>query len=65
MSSTATRPTPGVDATRSAARQPERRLTLAMLVSFARTEPGARVMLSARPGVVRRFLAVLPSRRNH
>ena len=38
-------------------------LALGMLLSFARSEPGAREMLSARPSVVRRSLAVLPSRR--
>ncbi|MEO9152312.1 MAG: putative lipid II flippase FtsW [Lapillicoccus sp.] len=38
-------------------------LALGMLLSFARSEPGAREMLSARPHVVRRSLAVLPSRR--
>ncbi|MEP6799763.1 MAG: putative lipid II flippase FtsW, partial [Lapillicoccus sp.] len=38
-------------------------LALGMLLSFARAEPGAREMLSARPGVVSRSLAVLPSRR--
>jgi cell division protein FtsW len=38
-------------------------LALGMLLSFARSEPGARAVLSARPGVVRRSLAVLPSRR--
>ena len=39
-------------------------LALGMLLSFARNEPGAREILSARPSVVRRSLAVLPSRRN-
>ncbi len=38
-------------------------LALGMLLSFARNEPGARAILAARPGVVRRSLAVLPSRR--
>jgi cell division protein FtsW len=38
-------------------------LALGMLLSFARNEPGARAVLAARPGVVRRSLAVLPSRR--
>ena len=38
-------------------------LALGMLMSFAREEPGARAILAARPGVVRRSLAVLPSRR--
>lgn len=36
---------------------------LGMLLSFARNEPGCREALAARPGVVRRSLAVLPSRR--
>jgi cell division protein FtsW len=36
---------------------------LGMLVSFARNEPGCREALAARPGVVRRSLAVLPTRR--
>ena len=36
---------------------------LGMLVSFARNEPGCRAALAARPGVVRRSLAVLPTRR--
>ena len=36
---------------------------LGMLVSFARNEPGCRAALAARPGVVRRSLAVLPMRR--
>ncbi len=35
-------------------------LALGMLLSFARNEPGARAILAARPGVVRRSLAVLP-----
>jgi cell division protein FtsW len=38
-------------------------LALGMLLSFARSEPGARAILAARPRVVRRSLAVLPSRR--
>jgi len=38
-------------------------VALGMLLSFARAEPGAREILSARPSVVRRSLAVLPSRR--
>ena len=38
-------------------------LAVGMLVSFARHEPGAHAILSARPGVVRRSLAVLPGRR--
>ena len=33
---------------------------LGMLVSFARNEPGCREALAARPGVVRRSLAVVP-----
>jgi len=36
---------------------------LGMLLSFARNEPGCREALAARPGVVRRSLAVLPARR--
>ena len=36
---------------------------LGMLLSFARNEPGCREALAARPGVVRRSLAVLPTRR--
>jgi cell division protein FtsW len=36
---------------------------LGMLLSFARNEPGCREALAARPGVVRRSLAVLPMRR--
>jgi len=35
---------------------------LGMLLSFARNEPGCREALAARPGVVRRSLAVMPSR---
>jgi cell division protein FtsW len=35
---------------------------LGMVLSFARTEPGARDALAARPGVVRRTLAVVGSR---
>ncbi|MBK8469772.1 MAG: putative lipid II flippase FtsW [Candidatus Phosphoribacter sp.] len=38
-------------------------LAMGMLVSFARNEPGAAKILAARPGVVRRSLAVLPGRR--
>jgi cell division protein FtsW len=38
-------------------------LALGMLLSFARSESGARAILAARPNVVRRSLAVLPSRR--
>ena len=36
---------------------------LGMLLSFARNEPGCRDALAARPGVVRRSLAVMPMRR--
>ena len=36
---------------------------LGMLLSFARTEPGAKEALAARPGVVRRSLAVVPHAR--
>jgi cell division protein FtsW len=36
---------------------------LGMLLSFARNEPGCREALAARPGVVRRSLAVMPTRR--
>ncbi len=36
---------------------------LGMLLSFARNEPGCRKALAARPGVVRRSLAVMPMRR--
>jgi len=36
---------------------------LGMLLSFARNEPGCREALAARPSVVRRSLAVLPTRR--
>jgi cell division protein FtsW len=35
---------------------------LGMLLSFARNEPGCREALAARPGVVRRSLAVIPRR---
>lgn len=35
-------------------------VTLGMLMSFARAEPGAADALTARPGVLRRSLAVLP-----
>lgn len=38
-------------------------VALGMLMSFARNEPGAAAILSARPSVVRRSLAVLPGRR--
>jgi cell division protein FtsW len=37
---------------------------LGMLLSFARNEPGCREALAARPGVVRRSLAVMPTRRS-
>jgi cell division protein FtsW len=37
-------------------------VTLGMLMSFARAEPGAADALTARPGVLRRSLAVLPAR---
>jgi cell division protein FtsW len=36
---------------------------LGILLSFARNEPGCREALAARPGVVRRSLAVMPMRR--
>ena len=36
---------------------------LGMLLGFARSEPGCRDALAARPGVVRRSLAVMPERR--
>ena len=38
-------------------------LALGMLLSFARAEPGCAEVLSAKPSVVRRSLAVLPTRR--
>ncbi|HET7476379.1 MAG TPA: putative lipid II flippase FtsW [Dermatophilaceae bacterium] len=38
-------------------------VALGVLLSFARHEPGCREALAARPGVVRRSLAVLPTRR--
>lgn len=38
---------------------------LGMLLSFARSEPGCREALAARPGVVRRSLAVMATRRGH
>ncbi len=38
-------------------------LAMGMLVSFARSEPGAAEILAARPGVIQRSLAVLPRRR--
>jgi len=37
---------------------------LGMLLSFARNEPGCRAALAARPGMVRRSLAVMPMRRS-
>ncbi len=37
-------------------------LALGILLSFARNEPGCRALLDARPNLVRRSLAVLPSR---
>ncbi len=37
-------------------------IALGILVSFARNEPGCRALLDARPGMIRRSLAVLPSR---
>jgi cell division protein FtsW len=40
-------------------------VTLGMLMSFARAEPGAADALTARPGVLRRSLAVLPVRLAH
>jgi len=39
-------------------------VAMGMLLAFARHEPGAKAILDARPSVVRRSLAVLPSRRN-
>ena len=38
-------------------------VAMGMLISFARSEPGASGILSTRPSVVRRSLAVLPGRR--
>ncbi len=38
-------------------------VVLGMLMSFARAEPGAREALTARPGLLRRSLAVLPAAR--
>ncbi|MGB8381772.1 MAG: putative lipid II flippase FtsW [Dermatophilaceae bacterium] len=38
-------------------------VAMGMLISFARSEPGASEILSTRPSVVRRSLAVLPGRR--
>ena len=37
-------------------------VALGILLSFARNEPGCRALLAARPGMIRRSLAVLPSR---
>jgi cell division protein FtsW len=37
-------------------------LALGMLLSFARNEPGCKALLDARPSMIRRSLAVLPSR---
>ena len=37
-------------------------LALGMLLSFARNEPGCRALLDARPSMIKRSLAVLPSR---
>jgi cell division protein FtsW len=37
-------------------------LALGILLSFARNEPGCRAVLDARPSMIRRSLAVLPSR---
>ncbi|GAA2480009.1 putative lipid II flippase FtsW [Terrabacter carboxydivorans] len=37
-------------------------LALGILLSFARNEPGCKALLDARPSLVRRSLAVLPSR---
>ncbi len=37
-------------------------LALGILLSFARSEPGCKVLLDARPSMLRRSLAVLPSR---
>jgi cell division protein FtsW len=37
-------------------------LALGLLLCFARNEPGCRALLAARPGVLKRSLAVLPSR---
>jgi len=38
-------------------------LALGMVLSFARQEPGCAEVLSAKPSVVRRSLAVLPTAR--
>ncbi len=40
-------------------------VALGLLLSFARNEPGAKEALAARPGLVRRSLAVLPRRGDH
>ena len=37
-------------------------LALGILLSFARNEPGCRALLDARPSMIRRSLAVIPSR---
>jgi cell division protein FtsW len=37
-------------------------LALGVLLSFARNEPGCRALLESRRGMIRRSLAVLPSR---
>jgi cell division protein FtsW len=37
-------------------------VALGILLSFARNEPGCKVLLDARPSMIRRSLAVLPSR---
>ena len=37
-------------------------LALGILLSFARNEPGCKALLAARPSMLRRSLAVLPSR---
>jgi cell division protein FtsW len=37
-------------------------LALGLLLCFARNEPGCRALLAARPGMLKRSLAVLPSR---
>lgn len=37
-------------------------LALGMVLSFARNEPGCRALLAGRPSMIRRSLAVLPSR---
>ncbi|KNX36890.1 putative lipid II flippase FtsW [Luteipulveratus halotolerans] len=40
-------------------------LALGMLVSFARHDPACRAALAARPGLIRRSLAVLPTRKEN